>query len=176
MATTTIYCSEYRYGIVGQMSGFSNSGQLQAGLRSGNTYDVGCITFTIPSDIKNSITKINSIYLKIKRTDNYADHKLIIGCTTSTSNTASLTSTISWTVTSGKNEKTVDIINLSNTILNYSGTFYLQIRHGSGSSWTTFDGGNTSASRPRLVIDYEDVPNIGLSIDECNFIRCYIAV
>lgn len=62
-------------------------------------------------------------------------------------------------VTSGKNAKYIALTDYAHTIQGFGNTWYLHIRHGSGSnSYSEFNGDEDAAgTRPQLTIAYEQV-------------------
>lgn len=101
---------------------------------------------------------IKSVSLRMKRTDSYAAHVLKVGSKPDadwgTRTQTDFTQEIA--VSAGANTKTWDISAHKGIMQGYSGTWYIHVRHGSGTnSYTEFAGGTGSAS-PRIVVEYEE--------------------
>jgi hypothetical protein len=94
----------------------------------------------------------------MNRTDSYATHVLQFG--SNASNSWSSKSVLDWkadfSIPSGTGTKSWDLTAHKDILQGYTGTWYLQVQHGSGTnSYSEFNGGTGSTS-PRLVIEYED--------------------
>ena len=138
----------------GDSSFNSSTAALNVGKTGTPTYYYGYAGFPA----LNLAWTITSITFKMNRTDSYATHVLQFGSNQSTS--WSSKGTLDWhadfSVSSGTGAKSWSLTAYKDIIQGYSGTWYMQVQHGSGSnSYTEFTGG-TGSSSPRLVIEYED--------------------
>lgn len=146
--TATFYTTECLWG----SSSFNNTTDLKVGRTSADVYYKGRVKFTaIP---KSWI--IQSITLKLTRIDTYTTHTLLFGGTTGTGFSASLNFSFNQSISSGTGSKSINLTAYAATIQNFGATWYIHVRHGSGSnSYSEFNGDEDSNSvKPQLVITY----------------------
>jgi len=135
-------------------SGFSSSAaDLKVG-KSGTSSYYGYVGFPR----LNPAWYIKSIRLRMKREDAYSTKVLQFG--SNRSNAWGDKGILDWakdySVPSGTGTKEWDLSAYKAILQGYAGTWYLQVRHGSGdNSYCEFSGG-TGSSAPRLVIEYEE--------------------
>ncbi len=148
MASKTIYTTACVWG----SSSFNSSTDLKVGKSSSATYK-GRITFAVvPAN-----WVIKKITLKLNRIDSYAAHTLIFGGSASSGFSATLAFSVSKSISTGTGSKTIDLTSYAKKIQGFGGTWYIHVRHSSGSnSYTEFSGDERSTSlKPQLVIQYE---------------------
>lgn len=152
MASKTYYASNCVWG----SSSFSSSTDLKVGKTGSSSSDgtkyKGRQTFAaIP---KRWVIK--SITLYLTRIDSYNAHTLLFGGSTSSGFSAALDFSFTKSVSKGKGSKSISLTSYASTIQGFGGTWYLHIRHGSGSnSYSEFNGDEDSASvKPQIVIEY----------------------
>lgn len=105
---------------------------------------------------------ITSIKLYMRRIDSYSTHTLAVGSSTSSAWGASLDFTRNISVSSGTGSKNWDLTAFAAEMQSYTGSWYLHVRHGSGTnSYTEFD--TSGSDRPRLVVEYQ-MPNSAPSV------------
>lgn len=153
MATATIYTTDCVWG----SSSFNSTTDLKVG-KTGSTSSDGTLyrgrlTFTaIP---KNWI--VQSMTLRLTRIDTYTSHTLLFGGSTSNAFGASLAFSFNQSISSGTGNKSINLLAYASVIQNFGGTWYIHIRHGSGTnSYSEFNGDEDSNSvKPALIIVYE---------------------
>lgn len=150
--TATIYTTECVWG----SSSFNSTTDLKVGKTGSSSSDGtlyrGRVKFAaIP---KNWI--IQSIVLKLKRIDSYSAHTLQFGGSTGTGFSASLAFSLNQSISSGTNTKSINLTPYAAAIQNFGTTWYIHVRHGSGTnSYSEFDGDEAgSSAKPQLVITY----------------------
>ena len=150
--TATIYTTECVWG----SSSFNSTTDLKVGKTgsssSDGTYYRGRIKFAaIP---KHWV--IQSITLRLNRIDSYSSHTLTLGGSTGTGFSASLAFSLNKSFGSGTGTKNTDLTAHAATIQGFGGTWYIHVRHGSGTnSYTEFSGDERSNSlKPALIITY----------------------
>ena len=154
MASKTIYTTACVWG----SSSFNSSTDLKVGKTGSSSSDgtkyKGRITFAaIPA---NWIIK--KITLKLNRIDSYAAHTLLFGGSTGSGFSATLSFSFTKSISKGTGSKTLDLTTYAKTIQGFGTTWYIHVRHGSGSnSYSEFSGDERSTSlKPQLVIEYEE--------------------
>ena len=150
--TATIYTTECVWG----SSSFNSTTDLKVGKTGSSSSDGtlyrGRIRFAaIPSN-----WVIQSITLRLNRIDSYSSHTLMLGGSTGTGFSASLSFSLSKSFSSGTGTKNTDLTAYASTIQSFGGTWYIHVRHGSGTnSYTEFSGDERSSSlKPALIITY----------------------
>ena len=150
--TATIYTTECVWG----SSSFNSTTDLKVGKTGSSSSDGtlyrGRIKFAaIP---KNWV--IQSITLRLNRIDSYSSHTLTLGGSTGTGFSASLSFSLNKSFSSGTGTKNTDLTAYASTIQSFGGTWYIHVRHGSGTnSYTEFSGDERSSSlKPALIITY----------------------
>lgn len=101
---------------------------------------------------------IKSVKLRMKREDTYSTKVLQLGSNQSSAwgDKGSLQWSKDYCIPSGTGTKEWDLSAYKSFLPDYAGTWYLQVRHGSGdNSYCEFAGGITSSS-PRLIVEYEE--------------------
>jgi hypothetical protein len=150
--TATIYTTDCVWG----SSSFNSTTDLKVG-KTGSTSSDGTqyrgrVTFAaIP---KNWV--IQSITLRLNRIDSNSSHTLTLGGSTGTGFSASLAFSLSKSFGSGTGTKNTDLTAHAATIQSFGTTWYIHVRHGSGTnSYTEFSGDERSNSlKPALIITY----------------------
>ena len=151
MANITIYSTDCVWG----SSSFSSTSDLKVG-KSGSTSTDGTrykgrLTFAaLPA---GSISKLT---LKLNRIDSYNAHTLQFGGSTSSAFNASLSFSFNAPISKGTGTKSINLTDYIKTIQKFGGTWYLHIRHGSGTnSYSEFNGDEDANSvKPQLVVEY----------------------
>jgi hypothetical protein len=150
--TATIYTTECVWG----SSSFNSSTDLKVGKTGSSSSDgtkyKGRIKFAaIPKS-----WVIQSIALRLNRIDSYNAHTLTLGGSTGTGFSASLDFSLNKSFTKGTGIKNTDLTAHAATIQSFGGTWYIHVRHSSGSNtYTEFSGDERSNSlKPALIITY----------------------
>ena len=151
--TVTYYASDCVWG----SSSFNSTSDLKVGKTGSSSSDgtkyKGRLTFAaVPSS-----WIIRSITLKLYRIDSYNAHTLEFGGSTSGGFSASLAFSLDKSISKGTGTKSIDLTAYAASIKGFGGTWYLHIRHGSGTnSYTEFNGDEDATSKkPQLVIVYD---------------------
>ena len=148
MPTVTLYATACVWGV----SSFDSTNGLNVGLMSSGQSNRGRLTFAaIPKS-----WAIRSIVLKLWRTDTYNSHTLLFGCAPGTGFNTTLSVSANAAVSDGTGSKSIDLTAFAAVIRQFGKTWYIHLRHGSGSnSYSEFTGNEGSTARkPQLFIEY----------------------
>ena len=146
--TATIYTIDCVWGA----SSFNSTRDLKVGRTSSNTYYRGRVAFAaIPKS-----WVIQSITLRLNRIDSYNSHTLLFGGSTGTGFSTSLSFAFNQAIYKGTGAKWIDLTPYASIIQGFGATWYIHVRHGSGSnSYSEFNGDEDSTSvKPALIITY----------------------
>jgi hypothetical protein len=139
----------------GSSSFSSSTASLKVG-RTSTTYYRGRIGFPSVGAAVSGLGDVTSIKLYMNRTDEYSSKVLEIGICTSADWSPAFDQAKDISISTGTGSKNWDLTSWASTILGYDSTWYLHVRHGSGTnSYCEFQGG-TTGSCPRLVVGLND--------------------
>jgi hypothetical protein len=149
LATQNLANTAYRWG----SSSYNSSTDIKVGKTGSTSSDGTKYRGYIRFPALDSTWVIKSIKLVVKRIDSYSAHTLSFGVSSSNAWGATRDWSKNYSISSGTNNKTLDITECKSIVQGYGSTWYVHILHGSGSnSYTEFDG---TSGTPYLVVEYE---------------------